>query len=73
MQLPLAPLLDAARRWSVVSQQVARRNAMVAATACAQRRAERLEVAEFLAQRHPQRVAEHDPAMDARHTTAATT
>ena len=73
MHLPLAPLLDAARRWSVESQQVARRNAMVAATACAQRRAERLEVAEFLAQRHPRRGAEHDTAMDARHTTAATT
>lgn len=73
MQLPLAPLLDAARRWSVESQQVARRNAMVASTACAQRRAERLEVAEFLAQRTDGPQAPADAAPDARHTTAATT
>lgn len=73
MQLTLAPLLDAARRWSVESQQVARRNAMVAATACAQRRAERHEVAEFLAQRHPTGDVERDTVVDVRHTNAATT
>lgn len=42
-------LLDTLRRWPVESQQVSRRNAMIASTALAQRRAEREEVAEFLA------------------------
>ncbi|MCW2850870.1 MAG: hypothetical protein JWM84_534 [Nocardioides sp.] len=35
------------RRWAVESQQHARRNAMIGATQCAQRRAEREEVEEF--------------------------
>ena len=35
--------------WSVASQQQARRNAMIASTALAQRRAEMNEVEEFLA------------------------
>lgn len=39
----------AVRRWPVESQQGARRNAMVASTALAQRRAESEEVEEFLA------------------------
>jgi hypothetical protein len=42
----------AARRalsWPVASQEVARRNAMLAGTALTQRRVERLEVEEFLA------------------------
>lgn len=39
------------RVWAADSQQRARRNAMIAATACAQRRAERLEVEDFLARR----------------------
>lgn len=38
-----------ASRWSVESQQRARRNAMIASTALAQRRAELDEVEEFLA------------------------
>lgn len=38
-----------AARWHVHSQEVARRNAMVASTALTQRRVERLEVEEFLA------------------------
>jgi hypothetical protein len=42
---------DAVRRWPVESQLQARRNAMVAATALAQRRAELDEVEEFLAAR----------------------
>ena len=46
-------------RWSTASQQRARRNAMVASTALAQRRAEREEVEEFLA------------ALAPRHTWAA--
>ena len=49
MFVPSLPVLvAAARAWSVESQQVARRNAMVAATACAQRRAERQAVDDFL-------------------------
>jgi len=50
---PLTNLVHRAERrldrWSVDSQQHARRNAMVASTALAQRRAERLEVEEYLA------------------------
>jgi hypothetical protein len=45
----LGPLVDAVRRWPVESQLQARRNAMIAATALAQRRAELDEVEEFLA------------------------
>ncbi len=41
--------------WPVASQQQSRRNAMVAATDCAQRRAEREDVAAYLAQRAGQR------------------
>jgi hypothetical protein len=36
-------------QWPVTSQEVSRRNAMLAATALTQRRAERLEVEEFFA------------------------
>lgn len=61
---PLAPLTQPVRRlvdglvdgtvglvlrWPVESQQRARRNALVASTALARRRAERLEVEELLA------------------------
>lgn len=45
-------LTQRARRWPEEAQLQARRNAMVAATALAQRRAEREEVAEFLAALH---------------------
>ncbi|GAA1162130.1 hypothetical protein [Nocardioides aquiterrae] len=41
--------VDTARRWPVESQLRARRNAMVASTALAQRRAELVEVEEYLA------------------------
>ena len=44
---------DRARAWGAASQQGARRNAMVAATACAQRRAERQDVADYLARHRP--------------------
>lgn len=52
--------------WPVASQQRARRNAMVALTACAHRRAEREEVASYLAERDtrsdgPAAVAAADP------------
>lgn len=50
MSLP-EPLTRLARTWSVALQQRARRNAMVALTACTQRRAEREEVEAFLAAR----------------------
>ena len=36
-------------RWAIGSQQTARRNAMIASTALTQRRAELIEVEEFLA------------------------
>ena len=50
MHLPTLPHLAAvARTWSVESQQVARRNAMLAATQCAQRRAERQDVDDYFA------------------------
>lgn len=57
MRLPRVPLhaLDLTRRvaqnLAVESQLRARRNALVACTALAQRRAERIEVEEFLATR----------------------
>ena len=41
-------VVEAVRRWPVESQQRSRRNAMIAATALAQRRAERDDVEEFL-------------------------
>ena len=54
-----ASLLTHLRTWPVGSQQVSRRNAMVACTALAQRRAEREDVEDFLgslvAERSPQR------------------
>ena len=48
---PLSGVLTRLRDWPVAAQQQARRNAMVAATACAQRRIEREEVADFLRSR----------------------
>ncbi len=45
---PAVTLLARLRAWPVESQQRARRNAMLAATDCAQRRAERQEVADYL-------------------------
>jgi hypothetical protein len=54
--LPFVPaavpsLVDRARAWPVESQQVARRNAMIACTALAARRAEREDVDDYLAAR----------------------
>ena len=43
--------VGAVRRWPIESQQRARRNAMIASTALAQRRAELNDVEEFLAAR----------------------
>lgn len=47
----LVRLGRAVSEWPVASQQHSRRNAMVALTACADRRAEREEVAAYLAER----------------------
>lgn len=44
---PLNPLLDRVSAWSVESQLGARRNAMIASTALAARRAEREDVDAF--------------------------
>lgn len=50
MSPPILPrFAHLARTWSIESQQRSRRNAMLAATECAQRRAERQEVHDFLA------------------------
>ena len=50
--LPLAQLVrHRLRDWPVESQQGSRRNAMIASTALAQRRAEREDVEHFLASR----------------------
>jgi len=46
---PVARLAHVVVRWPVESQQRARRNALIASTALAQRRAELDEVEEFLA------------------------
>lgn len=46
---PLRGLVQRLQDWPVASQLQARRNAMIASTACAQRRAERQDVADYLA------------------------
>jgi hypothetical protein len=48
---PIGHAVDAVRRWPVESQQRSRRNAMIASTALAQRRAELNDVEDFLAAR----------------------
>lgn len=60
----LVRLGQALSEWPVASQQQARRNAMVALTACAHRRAEREEVASFLAAIAAQRDGSTAPAPD---------
>jgi len=46
---PFGHAVEAVRRWPVESQQLSRRNAMIASTALAQRRAELNDVEDFLA------------------------
>jgi hypothetical protein len=46
---PIGHAVDVVRRWPVESQQRSRRNAMIASTALAQRRAELNDVEDFLA------------------------
>ncbi|WP_028645469.1 hypothetical protein [Nocardioides sp. URHA0020] len=48
---PVDRAVAAVRRWPVESQQRSRRNAMIASTALAQRRAELHDVEDFLAAR----------------------
>ena len=62
LALPTVGALARLRAWPVESQQRARRNAMVAATDCAQRRAEREDVADFLHAREPRSVLPADLA-----------
>ncbi len=50
---PVSLVLDHLRAWTVQSQQGARRNAMVASTALAARRAERQDVEAFFASLEP--------------------
>ena len=50
---PLHPLLGRVSAWSVESQLRARRNAMIASTALAARRAEREDVEAFFAALEP--------------------
>ena len=50
---PVARLLHDLRTWPRTSQEQARRNAMVAATDCARRRAERQEVDDYLTRTSP--------------------
>ena len=52
MVSPFGGLVTRLREWPVEAQQQARRNAMIAATACAQRRAEREDVDDFLQKRY---------------------
>lgn len=54
----LGRTVAAVRRWPVESQQRSRRNAMIASTALAQRRAELDDVEEFLADLGRVRVSE---------------
>jgi len=66
----LARLGQAISEWPVTSQQHSRRNAMVALTACAHRRAEREEVASYLAEQsarndEPATAATPDPGVAA--------
>ena len=59
MHLPLvAPVDRWVERWAVASQQHARRNAMVAATALTQLRAESREVEDYLAAEGVRRAAD---------------
>jgi len=62
VHLPLVDRLDRwIDRWAVASQQPSRRNAMVAATALTQRRAEAREAQEYVASRAGLRAASDVP------------
>jgi len=55
------PSLRRVTEWHVRSQQVSRRNALIASTALAARRRELIEVDEFLDNRRSSRVAKIGP------------
>ena len=57
----LPALVGRVRAWPVETQQGARRNAMIASTALAARRAEREDVEEFFAALAPRRQVLHVP------------
>lgn len=61
---PATLAVSRVRTWSAGSQQRARRNAMLAATDCAQRRAEREDVEDFLAHRAGRPVEDPAPAAE---------
>jgi hypothetical protein len=63
LPLPRASLAEAARRWSVSTQARARRNAMVALTSLAERRAEREDADAYLeaAARRRGQLPMHEP------------
>ena len=62
MWVTTTQIVRAVAEWPVRSQQVARRNALVGATALADRRRERIEVEEFLKQHLATRAARLDVA-----------
>ena len=66
-QLQLTPwrIVSAAATWHVTSQQHARRNALIASTALAQRRKERLDVEDFLARYDAPHDVPHDAPLEA--------
>lgn len=70
----LAPpvLAHVVRRWAVESQQRARRNAMLAATECLQRRVEREDVEDFFSARYPSRYPARRPAAEGTETEGVT-
>lgn len=60
---PFSGLVTRLREWPLAAQQQARRNAMIASTACTQRRAEREDVEDFLRDRSaPAPVADRQTA-----------
>ena len=61
--LVVGTLADRVSTWAVESQQGARRNAMVATTALAARRAERQDVDAYLAATAPRATNTHAPAV----------
>ena len=71
---PLRGLAQRVQDWSVASQQQARRNAMVATTACAQRRVERQDVDDYLdALDAPVSLDSLDPPAEPEESPGATT
>ncbi|CAN5715471.1 hypothetical protein BH11ACT8_BH11ACT8_10630 [soil metagenome] len=71
LSTPAQGFLTRVREWPVAAQQHARRNAMIATTAAAQRRIERDEVADYLrGLDHHRAVAAPDPESEQELATA---